>query len=160
MLAPDYRSIQDFLALMGKKVGFEVEPHVIHMVPENLVQNIRDYNRPDVDAIAIIHPPGWDMYQLMPFYTPSVYEAVNESLKPILLGLGYGNDHPFCEKCADYSPSTASMLAVKLAYLWADAYARTYAHTDRQTNIPNEPNVQAEDHAFSLSSLIRKFLPW
>ena len=160
LLAPDYQSIQDFLALMGKKVGFEVEPHVIHMVPENLVQNIRDYNRPDVDAIAIIHPPGWDMYQLMPFYAPSVYEAVNESLKPILLGLGYGNDHPFCEKCADYSPSTASMLAVKLAYLWADAYARTYTHTDRQTNIHNEPNVQEEDHAFHLSSLIRKFLPW
>lgn len=52
------------------------------------------------------------------------------------------------------------VLAVKLVYLWADAYARTYARTDRQTNIHNEPNVQEEDHAFHLSSLIRKFLPW
>lgn len=160
LLAPDHRAIQDFLGLMGKKVGFEVDAHVVHMVPENLVLNIETYNQPGVDAIAIIHPPGWDMYQLMPFSSPDVYRAINESGKPVLVGLGHENDHPFCEERADYAASTASVLAVKLAYLWAAAYARKYADIDRQTSLQAKPDVQEDDHAFHLSNLIRKFLPW
>ena len=159
LISNNIKVCEDFESTFNKEAGLELIPYIMRFEPDVLCDNIRRIDADhEADAIAIIRGPAKDRYSFWSLNDRFVCEAINESMIPVLLGIGHKTDKPICSQYTDYNAPTAGTLAARLAYWYAAAKIEQYKATPIQQTLSD--NIQADQKEGFIQGLFHKFFHW
>ena len=159
LISNSIKVCEDFESTFNKEAGLELIPYIARFEPDVLCDHIRRIGaNHEADAIAIIRGPSKDRYSFWSLNDRLVCEAINESMIPVLLGIGHKTDKPICSQYTDYNAPTAGTLAARLAYWYAAAKIEQYKATPTQQSLSD--NIQPDQEEGFIQGLFHKIFHW
>ena len=158
LIAPSETAVSymDFMAVLEKNsVEVKVVPRFGRMDAFSISERLQDLVKEgDVEAVCIIRGGANNPhFEMLTLDSPTLCQAVAESTKPVMAGIGHTSDNPYFTKYVDYNAKSAADLAYKLS--------RVYTLPEAKQKVQEE--IQEKTEGSTLYVFVNKlfeFMGW